>query len=538
MTSTAATDLIFGLTRVVGLPALTEQAGAPLAAEDIAQIVTEADRFCTEVLQPDALAADRVGAVYANGVVTTPPTYPAAYAKWVEGGWQSLSAPEAHGGQGLPAALWIAMTELGMAADTSFMLGPLLTAGAIDCLVHYATPDQAARWLPRMVSGEWTGAMCLTEPNAGSDLGVLRTRAEPLGNGKYALHGQKIFITWGEHDCTDNIVYLVLARLPDAPPGSRGISLFVATKLREDGSRNELRCGGIEHKLGIHGSPTCVMLFEGAEAEMVGEPNRGLNAMFAMMNNARMGVGTQGVAHGAAALRLAEAYAADRVQSGRVIAEHPDVARMLTEMRAVTLAGRLLALETAICVDRHALLGDAGALSRQALLTPILKAWCTDRGVETASTGVQVHGGMGFIEETGAARMLRDARIAPIYEGTNGIQAIDLLVRKVAKDGGAEMRALLDEVRRTADARLRAAADRLDAATTLVLDAQGRDADAAQSVAVAYLEAAGWLLGGWMLARAAAEDAAAYGALADFYLRRLLPRCAGRIAEIEGALAA
>ena len=538
MTSTAATDLIFGLTRVVGLPALTEKAGAPLAAEDIAQIVTEADRFCTEVLQPDALAADRAGAVYANGIVTTPPTYPAAYAKWVEGGWQSLSAPVEHGGQGLPAALWIAMTELGMAADTSFMLGPLLTAGAIDCLVHYATPDQAARWLPRMVSGEWTGAMCLTEPNAGSDLGVLRTRAEPLPNGKYALHGQKIFITWGEHDCTDNIVYLVLARLPDAPPGSRGISLFVATKVKEDGSRNALRCGGIEHKLGIHGSPTCIMLFEGAEAEMVGEPNRGLNAMFAMMNNARMGVGTQGVAHGAAALRLAEAYAADRVQSGRVIAEHPDVARMLMEMRAITLAGRLLALETAICVDRHALLGDAGALSRQALLTPILKAWCTDRGVETASTGVQVHGGMGFIEETGAARMLRDARIAPIYEGTNGIQAIDLLVRKVAKDGGAEMRALLDEVRRSADARLRAAADRLDAATTLVLETQGRDADAAQSVAVAYLEAAGWLLGGWMLARAAAEDAAAYGPLADFYLRRLLPRCAGRIAEIEGALAA
>lgn len=537
MTTTAATDLIFGLTRVVGLPAVAEKAGAPLSAEDIAQIVTEADRFCAEVLQPNALAADRAGAVYANGVVTTPPTYPAAYAKWVEGGWQSLSAPVEYGGQGLPHSLWTAMTELGMAADTSFMLGPMLTAGAIDCLMHYATPDQAARWLPRMVSGEWTGAMCLTEPNAGSDLGVLRTRAEPLPNGKYALHGQKIFITWGEHDCTDNIVYLVLARLPDAPPGSRGISLFVATKVKDDGSRNDLRCGGIEHKLGIHGSPTCVMLFEGAEAEMVGEPNRGLNAMFAMMNNARLGVGTEGVAHGAAALRLAEAYAAQRVQSGRVIAEHPDVARMLMEMRAVTLASRLLALETAICVDRHAA-GDTGAQARQALLTPILKAWCTDRGVETASTGVQVHGGMGFIEETGAARILRDARIAPIYEGTNGIQAIDLLVRKVAKDGGAEMRALIEEVKRTPDARLRAAADALAAATATVIAAQARDADAGQSVAVAYLEAAGWVLGGWMLARAAAEDPAAYGPPADFYLRRLLPRATGRIAEIEGALAA
>ena len=538
MTSTAATDLVFGLTRLVGLPALTGQAGAALSPEDIAQIIEEADRFCREVLQPNAIAADRAGAVYANGTVTTPATYPASYAKWIEGGWQSLSAPAEHGGQGLPAALWTAMVELGMAADASFMLGPLLTAGAIDCLNHYASPDQAARWLPKMVSGEWTGAMCLTEPAAGSDLGVLKTRAEPLGNGRYALHGQKIYITWGEHDCTDNIVYLVLARLPDAPPGSKGISLFVATKVKEDGSRNDLRCGGIEKKLGIHGSPTCVMLFEGAEAELVGEPNRGLNAMFAMMNNARLGVGTQGVAHGAAALRLAEAYADQRVQGGRPIAQHPDVARMLMEMRSVTLAARLLVLETAACVDRHTLLGDARAQARLALLTPIVKAWCTDRGVETASTGVQVHGGMGFIEDAGAAQVLRDARIAPIYEGTNGIQAIDLLVRKVAKDGGAEMRALLAEVKRTPDARLRAAAETLERATAMVLDAQGRDADAGQSVAVAYLEAAGWVLGGWMLARAAAEAPETYGAPAEFYLRRLLPRAAGRVAEIEGALAA
>ena len=536
MTSTAAADLIFGLTRVVGLPALTEAAGAPLGAGDIAQIVTEADRFCAEVLLPGAQAADRQGAVYANGVVTTP--YREAYGKWIAGGWQSLAAPAEHGGQGLPAALWTAMVELGMAADASFMLGPLLTAGAIDCLCHHATEDQAARWLPRMVSGHWTGAMCLTEPNAGSDLGVLRCRAEPLGDGRYALHGQKIYITWGEHDCTENILYLVLARLPDAPPGSKGISLFACTKVKQDGTRNALRCGGIERKMGIHASPTCVMLFDGAEAEMVGEPHRGLPAMFAMMNNARLGVGTQGVAHGAAALRLAEAHAAQRVQGGRTIAEHPDVARMLMEMRSVTLAGRLLALETALCVDRHALLGDAAAQNRLALLTPILKAWCTDRGVETASTGIQVHGGMGYIEDAGAAQVLRDARIAPIYEGTNGIQAIDLLVRKVAKDGGAEMRALIGEVKRLPDARLRAAADALLAATEAVLDAQGRDAAAAQSVAVPYLEAAGWVLGGWMLARAAAADTAAYGPVADFYLRRLLPRGAGRVAEIAGALAA
>ncbi len=538
MTSSAATDLIFGLNRIIGLPGLTERGGAALSAEDIAQIVEEADRFCREVLQPGAQAADRHGAVYANGVVTTPPGYPKAYAMWKEGGWQSLAAPVEHGGQGLPAALWTAMTELGMAADASFMLGPLLTAGAIDCLVHHATPDQAARWLPPMVAAEWTGAMCLTEPGAGSDLGVLKCRAEPLGDGRYALHGEKIYITWGDHDCTDNILYLVLARLPDAPPGSKGISLFACTKVKQDGTRNALRAGGIERKMGIHASPTCVMLFEGAEAELVGEPHRGLPAMFAMMNNARLGVGTQGVAHGAAALRLAEAYAAQRVQGGRAIDQHPDVARMLMEMRAVTLAGRLLALETAACVDRHAIAGDPAAQDRLALLTPILKAWCTDRGVDTASIGIQVHGGMGFIEDAGAAQVLRDARIAPIYEGTNGIQAIDLLVRKVAKDGGAGMHALLAEVAQLPDDRLRAAAKALGSATATVLEAQGRDAEAGQSVAVAYLEAAGWVLGGWMLARAAAEDPATYGAVADFYLRRLLPRAAGRVAEIEGALAA
>jgi alkylation response protein AidB-like acyl-CoA dehydrogenase len=536
MTSTAAIDLIFGLTRVVGLPELTAEAGAALAAEDIAEIVRAADRFCTEVLLPGAAAADRRGAVYANGVVTTP--YRETYAKWVEGGWQSLAAPAEHGGQGLPAALWTATLELGLAADTSFMLAPLLTAGAIDCLMRYATPAQAARLLPRLVSGEWTGAMCLTEPQAGSDLGVLRCRAEPLGQGRYALHGQKIYITWGEHDCTENIVYLVLARLPDAPPGSKGISLFVCTKMREDGTRNALRCGGIERKMGIHASPTCVMLFEGAEAEMVGEPHRGLPAMFAMMNNARLGVGTQGVAHGAAALRLAEAYAVQRVQGGRPIAQHPDVARMLMEMRAVTLAARLLVLEAALCVDRHALLADAAAQTRLALLTPIVKAWCTDRGVETASLGIQVHGGMGYIEDSGAPQVLRDARIAPIYEGTNGIQAIDLLVRKVAKDDGAAMQALIAEVKRLPDARLSAAADGLIAATRAVLEAQRRDAEAAQSVAVAYLDAAGWVLGGWMMARAAAADPAGYGPIAEFYLRRLLPRAAARMAEIEGALAA
>jgi alkylation response protein AidB-like acyl-CoA dehydrogenase len=416
----------------------------------------------------------------------------------------------------------------------AFFLGPILTAGAIDCLDRFATDDQKARWLPKLVSGEWPGTMNLTEPQAGSDLAAIRSRAEPLGDGRYALHGQKIYITWGEHETTDNILHLVLARLPDAPPGSRGISLFAAPKLLPDGRRNALRCGGIEKKLGIHASPTCVMLFEGAEAELVGEPHRGLNAMFAMMNAARLAVGVQGVGQAARALQLAEAYAAQRVQSGQPIARHPDVARMLAEMRAVTLAARLLALEAAAALDRYHLLGDAAAETRLALLIPIVKAWCSDRGVDVASLGIQVHGGMGFVEDSGAAQVLRDARIAPIYEGTNGIQAIDLLVRKLAKDGGAAMRDLLAEIR--AEPRLAAAADQLAAATDTMLALQARAPDTAQSLAVAYLQAAGWTLGGWMLARAA-RAAPDRERLAAFYLARLLPRATAHCLEIAAGSA-
>ena len=528
---TPADDLVLGLTRVVDLPGLTAAGGQALGAEDIAELVKGADRFCRERVARGWQEADRHGAVYANGHVTLPPHYKQLMQDWIDGGWQSMPAPEAHGGQALPHAVWTAMMELASAADMAFFLCPLLTAGAIEALTLYATPDQAARWLPNLVSGEWTGTMCLTEPQAGSDLAALRTRAEPLPNGHYALYGEKIFITWGEHALTDNILHLVLARLPGAPEGSRGISLFAAPRRRPDGSRNALRCGGIEAKLGIHASPTCTMLFEGAEAELVGEPHRGLNAMFAMMNAARLGVGVQGVGQGARALQLAEAYAAERVQAGRPIAQHPDVARMLTEMRAITLAGRLLCLETAALLDRHHLLGDEAAATRQALLTPVVKAWCTDRGVECASMGIQVHGGVGFVEASGAAQVLRDARIAPIYEGTNGIQAIDLVARKLGRDGGAAMRALLAEV---ADAgpRLAAAAARVGAATASLVALQARDADAAQSLAAAYLDACGWLLGGWMLARAAAA-APDRAALADFYLARLLPRALARCAEIE-----
>ena len=531
-----AEDLIFGLTQVVDLPGLTAATGLPLGAEDIAAIIGEAERFAREVLWPNAQAADRHGAVYENGVVRVPPSYRDAYRGWVEGGWQGLAAPaEVNGipigGQELPQALWMAVSELVTSGDMAFSLCPLLTGGAIEALARFASPAQQEAWLPKLVSGEWTGTMCLTEPQAGSDLSQVRTRAEPDGTGGYRITGQKIYITWGDHDLTPNTLHLILARLPDAPPGTRGISLFAAPKVLADGTANALRCGGIEKKLGIHASPTCVMLFEGAEAQMVGEPHRGLNAMFAMMNAARLGVGVEGVAQGARALALAEAYAADRIQGGGPINRHPDVARMLAEMRAITLAGRLLALEAGAALDRSRLTGAADA--RVALLTPIVKAWCTDRGVDCASLGIQVHGGMGFVEDTGAAQVLRDARIAPIYEGTNGIQAIDLVARKLFRDGGAEMRAVIAEVR-AADPRLSAAAEALERATAWMLDRGQADAAAAQASAAAYLDAAGWTLGGWMLVRAAAADTR-YAPITNFYLARLLPRAAARLAEIEAA---
>jgi alkylation response protein AidB-like acyl-CoA dehydrogenase len=527
--STPAEDLIFGLTRLFDLPGLS---GGTLGTEDIAAILGEAEKFSREILFPGSREADRHGAQYANGVVRLPPSYQTTYQAWVEGGWQGVSGPEAFGGQGLPPSMWVAVQELATAADMAFMLCPLLTGGAIEALTRFATPEQQAKWLPKMVSGEWTGSMNLTEPQAGSDLSLVRSRAEPLGEGKYALHGQKIYITFGEHDLTPNTIHLVLARLPDAPPGTRGISLFAAPKVLENGQRNAVRCGGIEHKLGIHASPTCIMLFEGAEAEMVGEPNKGLNAMFAMMNDARLNVGLQGVAQGARAVALAEAYAADRVQGGRPIARHPDVARMLAEMRAITLAGRFMVLEAAHCIDRARLAHDEAAESRLALLIPIVKAWCTDRGVEVASLGIQVHGGMGFVEQTGAAQIMRDARIAPIYEGTNGIQAIDLVQRKLFRDGGAEMKALLAQIF-AADDRLRPAAMAFGKATDWML-ANAANPDAAQASACAYLDAAGWLLGGYELARAARIEPR-YAAIAEFYLKRLLPRAQSRLAEVEAA---
>jgi alkylation response protein AidB-like acyl-CoA dehydrogenase len=513
--TTPAEDLIFALTRLHDLPART---GGALDAAGLAAIIEQCAQFCDEVLAPNRIPADREGARLENGRVRCPEGHVRAYQAWVEGGWQSLTAPEHFGGQGLPFGLWAAVVELVTAADMAFGLCPLLTAGAIEAIERHASPAQQEEWLPPMTTGEWTGTMCLTEPQAGSDLSTVRTRAEPLGDGRYALHGEKIYITFGDHDLTANTLHLVLARLPGAPEGSRGISLFGARRIKADGTANALRCGGLEHKMGIHASPTCTMLFEGAEAELVGEPHRGLPAMFAMMNNARLCVGIQGVSQGALALKLAEAYAGTREQGGRPIARHPDVARMLAEMRSITLAMRLLAIEA--CVAEPA---------RLALLTPIVKAWSTDRGVEVASLGVQVHGGMGFCEDAGAAQVLRDVRITPIYEGTNGIQALDLVGRKLRGDGGAAMQAVLAEV--AAHPALAAPARELAAATDYLLNA---DPDTVAAGATAYLDACGWVLGGWMLARAAALEPG-YAPLAEFYLRRLLPRASASLVQLREA---
>ena len=523
----AAESLAFALNRLHGLPALSARLGAPLEEGDVAAILEEAARFAEERIAPGRMEADRIGCVLENGRVRAPPAYGALLRDWRAAGWQGIAAPVAHGGQGLPHAMWAAVFELATSADMAFALMPMLTAGAIELLAHHATPEQAARLLPPLVSAAWNGTMGLTEPQAGSDLSTIRTRAVPAGDG-YRITGGKIYITWGENEVAENTLHLVLARLPDAPAGSRGISLFALPKILPDGRRNGVRCGGIERKPGIHASPTCTMIFEEAEAELIGEANRGLPAMFAMMNAARLALRVEGVGQCARATMLAEAYAAGRVQGGRPIAEHADVARMLGEMRAVTQAARLLALDCAVSLDR-ARAGEAGAAARAALLTPIVKAWCTERGVEVASLGIQVHGGAGYVEDSGAAQLWRDARIAPIYEGTNGIQAMDLVARKLPRDLPA-FRALAEEAG--------AADPALAAPARALLEAAGRlaaaPAEAAGAAAAPFLDAAGWVLGGAWLARAAAAEAR-FAPEAAFFLRRLLPRAGARLAEAMAA---
>ena len=432
-----------------------------------ASVLDGAGRFAEDVLAP----LDRIGDEHPSrldgGKVVTPPGWDAAYQAFVDGGWPSLSGPEEFGGQGLPHVLASSVIEIWSSANLAFSLGPLLTQGAVDALRHAASPELKARYLPKMVSGEWTGTMNLTEPQAGTDLGALKTRAVPQADGSYRIFGTKIYITYGDHELSSNIIHLVLARLPDAPAGTKGISLFVVPKILINpngslGARNDLRATGVEHKLGIHGSPTCVMSYgekDGAVGHLVGELGRGLNHMFVMMNRARLDVGMQGVATAERATQRALAYARERRQ-GRTaatpagamapIVEHPDVRRNLMTMRALTAAARALCLATAHALDESERAPDpairAATASRAALLTPIAKAFATDSAVDVASLGVQVHGGSGFIEGTGAAQHYRDARILPIYEGTNGVQAIDLVTRKLPLEGGKVVATYLAEL--------------------------------------------------------------------------------------------
>ena len=521
-------DLAFALAQVAGLGRL-EPYVEGLDAAMVEAVLEAAGELAAGVLEPLNRTGDVQGSQLRNGRVVSPDGFPAAYKAFAEGGWNSLAADPAFGGQGLPKALELAVFEMINAANMAFALCPTLTQAAIEALQAHGTDRQKAMYLPKLISGEWTGTMHLTEPQAGSDLGAIRTVAEPDGEGNWRLNGQKIFITWGDHDLTENIVHLVLARTPGAPDGVRGLSLFVAASrnVGDDGvlgEANRLKAAGLEHKLGIHASPTCVMVYEGAHAELVGELNQGLAHMFTMMNAARVAVGVQGVGVAEGAYQHALAYARERRQ-GRsdwsadrpaAIFDHPDVRRMLVLMKAKIEAARAICLSAGVAADLARLSPDSderrAAGLRAELLTPIAKGWSTDVGVEVASLGVQVHGGMGFIEETGAAQYYRDARIAPIYEGTNGIQAIDLVGRKLTMADGEAVATLLSELQdigpdlaevdglQIVGARLSEGLEALERASLWMKANPGAEA---QAGACAYLKLFGDVLGGFMLAKGA-----------------------------------
>ncbi|MGX1498177.1 acyl-CoA dehydrogenase [Labrenzia sp. MBR-25] len=533
-------EIAFTLKHVCGLSDLQKSARHAELGDDLVDaILTEAGRFAAEEIAPLNAVADKHGTPLSDGKVSTPPGWREAYHAWIEGGWNSLTADPESGGQGLPVMMSAAALEMWNSGSMAFAIGPTLTIGAIEAMEKHASDELKAKYLEKLVSGEWMGTMNLTEPQAGSDLNALKAKAERRDDGTYRIFGQKIFITYGDHDLTDNIIHMVLARLPDAPAGTKGISLFLVPKflVNDDGSlgeRNDVKVAGVEHKMGIHGSPTCTMVYGdegGAIGWLVGEENRGLACMFTMMNNARLAVGIQGLGVAERAYQHALAYALERKQ-GRApgdtgegmspIARHPDIKRMLLGMKARTQVARAICYACAHAIDMSKIAEDEAGKTfwseRASLLTPIAKALPTDFGVEVASLGIQIHGGMGFIEETGAAQHLRDARIAPIYEGTNGIQSIDLVMRKLPLSGGehikgfiAELQAVADEVAASNRPEFGASADRLSAsirdleeATGFMLSAQaeGRIGDALAG-ATPYLRLAGLTLGGVLLAKGA-----------------------------------
>ncbi|MDY7116887.1 acyl-CoA dehydrogenase [Halomonas sp. SSL-5] len=580
-------DLRFVLEELLDYGSLSLPGFEEASPDLVEAVLEEAAKLAGEVWAPLNASGDRQGCTRRDdGSVSVPDGFSEAYRAYAEGGWNGIGVSEALGGQGLPEVVASSVQEMLHGANMALGLCPMLTAGAIEALAHHGSDEQRAIYLPKLIEGSWTGTMNLTEPQAGSDLSKVRTRAVPQEDGSYRLFGQKIYITWGEHDAAENIIHLVLARKPDAPEGNRGISLFLVPKflVDEDGSlgeRNDVTCASIEHKLGIHGSPTCTLSFgenDGAIGYLVGEEGRGLNHMFTMMNEARHKVGIQGIGVAERACQHAFAYALDRTQgrsprSGRsdcTISDHLDVRRMLLSMRARTDALRALALTCAAQLDlaRHAAddAERAAAQARVDVLIPVVKAFSTDQAVEIASLGVQVHGGMGFIEETGAAQLLRDARIAPIYEGTNGIQALDLAGRKLQRDGGAALAGLIDEVEATAAA-LEASAEHIElgrslaggaadlrAAMALVLEAGAdpdpeRGADAVQAYATPLLSLAGHVLCAWQMGRAALKASAAmaegreepfYSAKrqsADYAIRQWLPVGRAQRAVIEAGMA-
>ncbi len=525
MDFTAATaDQVLAIRVNAGIDELASHERFATATPDMVEaIVAGIGQFAAGEWAPLNRKGDQEGAVLANGTVSLPDGFAAAYQAYVEQGWNAIAGPVEHGGQGLPFTLAANVLENLGSANMAFSLLPMLTVGAIESLHHHGTPAQQALYLPKLISGEWSGTMNLTEPQAGSDVGALRTTATPRGDGTWSIKGTKIFITWGEHDLSGNVIHLVLARTPGAPAGTRGISLFLVPKylVNADGSlgaRNDLRCAGLEHKLGIMASPTCVMSFGDNDqciGELVGHENEGIKAMFTMMNSARINVGNQGVQIAERALQQARHYARERIQSARAgaasrepvaIVEHPDVRRMLLRMRALTEGARALLYYTAGMVDRGAL-GIAGAQARADCLVPMIKAWGTDIGCEVASLGVQIHGGMGFVEETGAAQHYRDARIAPIYEGTNGIQAADLVTRKLGYEGGDVLMSLFAEiVADCADApTLQALAqDCIDVARWMAADASIDDKLAGS---VPFCTMASVAVAGWQLQRQARDGA-------------------------------